>query len=543
MFHIHHVLPQQFADHPVIRLLGKRTDIDGVRNLVTLPSKQPLATKLGSSPHTGGHLGTYYDGFFERLEALRISPKFDLAQAGDERALDEIASEVDALMAAAKYAVANGHLLPNTPEGLTTEEGNGENRKWFADRRAYAAAHAEQIRHMQETIDQLHDAGWRDAALAFPLLSPTSGLSMAERIEIFGRLKNGSPISLQFTGLDPIADAPGLVPSLIDTRLRGLSPPAGSDWGKNEGFSQVDPRLMGGLPPFSPPGSNEQRLGQLPPTTATQSDPLVLPYDPITGITQYYDNPLAGGTPVVRDAINALGLTAGGAAAVLLAPPSILPWLLGIGGISAITRAANAQEGNSGEAMGAATPRGGVFSTGAPPYNTSNNGLNVDNAAGARAVFAPLTPTPLPGGASSLDPEAPADTFADRFGEWTTRPAGTMPAKDPAVAATSAAGSVAPEDVRRLTRVNETNAGNVFTTGSAPVPHLPSTVFDERFGSWTAPGAGGQQPQPSKPVGVFADEPSYLIPPPIFGVDGPVNPNSDGEEWFSRWIRPLLRSE
>jgi hypothetical protein len=91
--------------------------------------------------------------------------------------------------------------------------------------------------------------------------------------------------------------------------------------------------------------------------------------------------------------------------------------------------------------------------------------------------------------------------------------------------------------------VNETNAGNVFTTGSAPVPFLPSTAFDDRFGSWTIPAAGGQQPQPTKPIGVFADEPSYFIPPPIFGVYGAINPHSDSEEWFSRWIRPLLPPE
>ncbi|MBR1167304.1 AHH domain-containing protein [Bradyrhizobium liaoningense] len=537
MFQDHHVLPKKFADHPVIRLLGKRFNIDGVRNLVTLPSRQPLATELGSSPHTGGHLGTYHDGFFERLENLKVSPKFDLADAGDERALDEIASEVNALVAAAKYAVANGHLLPNTPEGLTTEEGNGKNREWFQNRGTYAADQAEQIRQMQETVDQLRDAGQRDAALAFPLLSPTSGLSMAERNEILRRSGKGT-ISLHFTGVDPIPDAPGLVPSLIDTRLRGLSPPDRPDLNENEGFTPSDPRFRSVLPAFPSLSPEEQRLGELPPTTAAPSDPLVLLSDPHSGMANpYYDNPLAGGTPVVR---NALPWMAGGAA-VGLAAPSLLPWLLGIGGILAVTRAANAQEG-SGATMGASTPRGGVFSTGAPAHTTSNNGLSVDNAASTRGVLA-STFRPQLSGASSLDPEAPAGTLADRFGEWVAAPAGTMPAKDPPAVPTSTAASVAPEDVRRLARVNETNAGNVFTTGTAPVPYLPSTEFDGRFGFWTAPTAGGQQPQPSKPIGVFADEPSYLIPPPIFGVDGSVNPRNDGEEWFSRWIRPLLPPE
>ncbi|RQH10417.1 AHH domain-containing protein [Bradyrhizobium sp. RP6] len=540
MFQDHHVLPQQFAGHPVIRLLGKRFNIDGIRNLVTLPSRQNLATELGSSPHTGGHLGTYHNGFSDYLDNLEVSPKYDLASAGDQRALDEMASDVNGFVAAAKYAVANGHLLPNTPKGLTTEEGNGENRKWFSNHGTYAADQAEQIRQMQETVDQLHDAGLRDAALAYPLLSPTSDLSMPERIEILRRFGKGNPISLQFTGVGPIPDLPGLVPSLIDTRLRGLSPPAPSDLNKNEGFTRSDPRFIGGLPPFSAPSPNEQTLGQLPPTTAAPIDPLVLQSDPITGITNpYYDNPLAGGTPVVR---NALPWLTGGVAAAVAAP--LVPgWLLALGTIFTGTRLANAQEGSSGTTMGAATPGGGVLSTGAPAHKTSNNGLSVDSAANTRGVLAPLTPSPPLGGASPFDPEAPAGTSADRFGEWATTRAGSMPAKDLPVAPASAAGSVAPEDVRRLARVNETNAGNVFTTGSAPVPYLPSTEFNARFGSWIVPAAGGQQPQPSNPIGVLADEPSYLIPPPIFGVDGPVNPHNDGEEWFSRWIRPLLRSE
>jgi hypothetical protein len=29
--------------------------------------------------------------------------------------------------------------------------------------------------------------------------------------------------------------------------------------------------------------------------------------------------------------------------------------------------------------------------------------------------------------------------------------------------------------------------------------------------------------QASRPIGAFADEPSYLVPPPIFGADAPVN--------------------
>jgi hypothetical protein len=139
-----------------------------------------------------------------------------------------------------------------------------------------------------------------------------------------------------------------------------------------------------------------------------------------------------------------------------------------------------------------------------------------------------------------------ASTFSDRFGNWTDVMNGTVPAQpssgDEAPAA-PAAEAAAPEEVRRLTRVNASNAGNVFTSGSAPIPYLPSTEFKGRFGNWTMPTGEGRSPQTSRPIGVFANEPSYIIPPPIFGSDDASNPRNDAEEWFSRWIRPLFRSE
>ncbi|XUJ35005.1 hypothetical protein ACQ5SK_03910 [Bradyrhizobium japonicum] len=76
---------------------------------------------------------------------------------------------MNALVAAAKYALANGHLFPNTPKGMTPKEANDENNKWFSNWRKYAEDNAEQIRQMQETVDQFHNAGQRYAALHFPL--------------------------------------------------------------------------------------------------------------------------------------------------------------------------------------------------------------------------------------------------------------------------------------------------------------------------------------------------------------------------------------
>lgn len=116
-----------------------------------------------------------------------------------------------------------------------------------------------------------------------------------------------------------------------------------------------------------------------------------------------------------------------------------------------------------------------------------------------------------------------------------------MPAQDVQLPTAPAAGTVVPEEVRRLTRVNAANAGSVFTSGSAPVPYLPSNEFNDRFGHWTTPTAYGQPPQTGRPIGTFADEPGYSVPPPIFGAYDPGNPSNSADEWFSQWIGPLLR--
>ncbi|WP_441260263.1 AHH domain-containing protein [Bradyrhizobium sp. 521_C7_N1_3] len=529
MFQDHHVLPQKFADHPVIRLLGARFNHDAIRNLVALPSRQPLATELSSSPHTGGHLRTYYKGFCDYLEKIRVSPRFDVASAGDARALNEIASDVNALVAAAKYAVVNGDLLPNTPEKMTTEEANGKNNGWFSNREKYAADNAEQIRQMEETIDQLYNAGQRDAALYWPLTSPTSDLSMAERIEILERSRKSSPISLQFTSIGPVPDLPGLVPPFVDTRLPGFIPPSPEGTNKPEGFTPSNPLLTYGLPGFPVPPSGWRRLMQVPPSVAMPPEPQVLQFHSETGqpLTRLSDGSQVLGpqAPPDQGSASLMG------AAVLGTGAMMIPGVQGLGAallagstVAALTRPAFPATISSD----AKVADGSVFSNGAAPYKPFDVNVPVqrlDNGWGD-----PLEPS--------------ASTFADRFGNWTDTPAGTMPAQNVQQAPTPpAAGAVAPEEVRRLTRVNATNASSVFTSGSAPVPYLPSTEFDDRFGSWSKPTGEGRAQQANMPIGAFADEPPYIIPPPIFGVDDPGHPRNDAEEWFARWIRPLLRPE
>lgn len=545
MFQEHHVLPEKFADHEVIRLLGERFNLDAVRNLVALPSKQPLAAEFGSSPHTGGHLSSYYEGFYDYLEKIRVSARFDVARAGDARALDEIASDVNAIVAAAKYAVANGHLLPNTPEDMTQGEANGVNSRWFSDSTKFASDNAEPIRQMQETVDQYSNAGQRDAAVYVPILLPTSTLSAAERIEALNRFRRGgSPISLQFTDSGPVPDLPGLVPPRVDTRLPGFIPPYLEGTNTPEGLTRSDPRFAGGPPPSQMPSPNEQRLGQLPPSTATPPDPLVLKFDPATGAPlPFHDNPLtrdasAGSSSLTQDILPWLagGIVLGAAA------PFAPGWLAAMLAIVAASRAASARDANSGAASGMVANDGGVFSTGAPAYDAFTNGMTAGNIGGGLG-YSPSSTHALPGiGSAQLDQDATrAGTFADRFGNWISAPNGIKPAdKAPELFQSApAAEAVSPEEVRRLTRVNGSNAESVFTSGSTPVPYLPPANFNARFGDWHTSISENPQ-QAGKPIGVSADQQGYNIPPPIFGADDPGKPRNDADEWLARWMGPLL---
>lgn len=547
MFHNHHILLQHFAGHPVVRLLRERFEVDAIRNRMNLPSKQWVATDLSASPHTGGHLGTYHRGFGDYLEKVEKSPRYAAALAGDTRALDEVASDVNALVAAAKYALANGHLFANTAMGMTQEDANAANNQWFENWRKYAADNQTQIQQMQETVDQYLAAGRADAALDFPLLSPTSGLSMAERIEILKCSPKGSPISLQFTNVGPVPDLPGLVPPFVDTRLPGFIPPPLEGMNEPEGFTPSNPLLTYGLQGFPVPPSDWQQLMRVPPSVALPSEPQVLQFHSEIGqpLTYLSDQSQVFGPQAPPDRGSALLMGAG----VLGTGLMMLPVTQGLGAalLTGLTAASLTRPAFSASTSGdKKVADGSVFSNGAAPYNPF-------------AVSPPVQPfgdgwsnsLESPGSPQResrvLGPETEgARTFTDRFGNWTDTPRGILPA-EPAnadkVPDTPTRRSVAPEDVRRLARVNESNAGSVFSSGSAPVPYLPSTEFNERFGNWTVPTTGGQPPQPSKPVGTFADEPSYLIPPPIFGVDGPGNLHNDAEEWFSRRIRPLLRPE
>lgn len=452
-------------------------------------------------------------------------------------------------MDAMRIGFAKGELYTNVPIGGTLEEIQHGIKKVVTNNEGYISDNPDSHRDLRDREQRGLETGHDHLPLWSAILGHARREELLDKavkqdpqhITARNRHLGGTQYS-KFTPVDDVfhvppstpanpADAP-LPPPFFPPFLQWLNEP--------EGFTRNDPRFTGALPAFPAAGRNEQQFGRLPPTTAAPSDPLVLRSDPVTGMPlPFYENPLVGGSSLAENALPWLA----GVAAVGVAAPFVPAWLLAIGGILALSRAANAQESSPGATMDAAAPRR-LFSIGAPAHNTMGGVSNVDGGASSSDSPGSSTVRPQLGGVSSLNREAHASTFADRFGNWVSTPDGTMPTTDlPEVAATPAAGSVAPEEARRLARVNELNAGNVFTSGNAPVPYLPSTEFNERFGNWTVPTADGRSPQTSKPIGIFADEPSYLIPPPIFGVDGPGSPRNDAEEWFSRWIRPLVRPE
>ena len=543
IFFDHHIIPESCSGHTAFRGIDQQTfDINSPANRIYLPANRELAAELNVSPHPGGHVGPYRQSVCEKLEQIT---KIE----SPEKRLAEIKTLIDAM----RVGFLNGHLYTNVPIGKTREEIVQWIKKIVTDPEAYRDQYPDQLRTIRDVERRGAEAGQDHLIKWLPYLDRPEREKLIDEeiarnpdvnLTAGNRDLRGTKWS-KFAPVDGDFQVPPTTP--VNPREIPLPPPFFPPFlgwlSEPEGLRPSDPRFTRTLPAFPAPNPGEQQLGQLPPTTAAPANPLVLQSDPHSGVTyRYYDNPLAGGTSPERTVLPWLA----GGAAVGLAAPFVSPWLLAIGGALALTRAATAGESSSGPARGAAAPSGGVFSTGASPLDTIGSGLNVvDNTAGNSGSSASSSFGRQLGAASSIDTATRASTFADRFGNW-GRTDGSVPNEtaDPyKVPDAPTRGSVAPENVRRLTQANESNAGSVFTSGSAPVPFLPSAEFNERFGNWTLPTVNSGQPQSSTPIGAFADEPSYLIPPQIFGVDDPSKLSNDAEEWFSRWIRPMFPPE
>lgn len=105
----------------------------------------------------------------------------------------------------------------------------------------------------------------------------------------------------------------------------------------------------------------------------------------------------------------------------------------------------------------------------------------------------------------------------------------------------------APDSFRRLISRESDGRREASDPQTSPLPFVPSAVngLDGRFGRWTNAANGSAEPQrPSRPVGILSGEPNpiYSVQPPIWGSFGPQSGRADdGEDWFSRWIRPLMQ--
>lgn len=545
----HHIIPGVLQKHEAFRDIDPQLfDIDAPGNRIYLPADAELAADMKLSRHPGGHVDPYFEAVDKALEKIK--------ETGDAGARAE---EIKILIDAMRVGFANGDLHTNIPMGKTLEDVKNGIEKVFTDHKRYLAERPDQL---QEIRDLEH----RAAALGLDHLVKWSAIvGNAERERLLSEaIARDRGVNITAGNRDLVgtpwsksaAAGPNLdnfpTPGFTSLGPREVPTVPGStipsvDWlNKREEYLRSDPRLIQGLPAFPAIDPTTNGLGPLPPSVATRQDPLVLQFNPETGSPLTFSDgaPVMGPAPsnngTAFDKAALFGTAAAGAA--FLAPQllPLLPLLLG----PAVLPAAKAGAANSvsgGIGNGAATSGGGVFSTGAPPYNAFNNGQ--PSADGYSSGISGSQQT----GAKPLDQEPfSAVPFTDRFGNWTETPVGTVPAQASAVLAPPSAGTslaVAPEDVRRLTRVNASNSANAFTSGAPPVPYLPSSEFDRRFGNWSASPRGGPSQQASRPVGLFADEPSYLIPPPIWGLEDQSKPRNDAGDWFSRWIEPLLRQD
>ncbi|QPF93758.1 AHH domain-containing protein [Bradyrhizobium commune] len=512
----HHIIPKRFAGHDAL----KGIDINAPENLIYLPESKELAARMGVSPHSGGHLSSYYD------------VKTILDQIARIRNPSRRQTEIRNLQDAMRLGLANGDLYANDPG--TGADPESINPKLITRYNDYHAVHPDQVRKLahlrQRGIDTGNPNLEKFSAILGDddrekLLSEAIAKNPGVNITTGNKDLGGTHWQSKFTVADDIFNVPPSTPAKPSDApsLPPFSSPSLGGLNEPEGLDRNDPRLANGLPGFPVPNPNEQRLGQLPPSTAMPSAPQVLQFHSETGnLLRLSDgSPLMGPDPynMPHDAASGPAVLAGLAIfGTAMFAPELLPLLpawapiagaLGLTGLAA-NSAAHAEPTSSREP--------GAFRVAPLAAQQSANNVRSQN------------PTP-------------SSTFADRFGNWTDATNGTLPAQPASggeAPAVPAAQAVPPEQVRQLTRVNASNAGSVFTSGSAPVPYLPSPEFNDRFGNWSTTSGDGQSPPTSRPVGAFADEPGYVIPPPIWGIEQSANPRKDAEEWFSRWIRPLL---
>jgi hypothetical protein len=156
------------------------------------------------------------------------------------------------------------------------------------------------------------------------------------------------------------------------------------------------------------------------------------------------------------------------------------------------------------------------------PSGASSSDTNLPSAFEIGAPAVPFVPSDRPASSGRQD------SFDDRFGGWPAAP----PASAPSVP---------------LQSVPQSQPGNSTRGDARNIRVLSSRILPHGGGS-----ANGTLPanpdQPSarrvRPAGLFTGQPvpDYPVPPQLFSLpDRSAASGDDMDDWFARWIKPLLQ--
>ncbi|MFA0925096.1 AHH domain-containing protein, partial [Xanthomonas fragariae] len=148
----HHVIEKSFFDSDILlKELAENGLIDqhASSNRLYLPVDGNLAEELEISPHRGRTRSSYTQGIRDVLIEIQLSSDGIFALNGDEVALKRISVQVAELQDTLKVALINGDVYATTPDRLTKEEANAQNRKTFSDIEQYRVTHAEQLKALR----------------------------------------------------------------------------------------------------------------------------------------------------------------------------------------------------------------------------------------------------------------------------------------------------------------------------------------------------------------------------------------------------------
>ncbi|MFD1838939.1 AHH domain-containing protein [Paracidovorax cattleyae] len=148
----HHVIEQSFfRNHPLIRKLVEHGLIDehASANRLYLPMDGKLAEELETSPHRGRTRSSYTKGIQQELNRIMDSADGVAALDDDAVALKRVSAKIAEMQDTLKVALVNGDVYATTPDRLTNDEANAQNRRMFSDLDRYRAEHPQQLKTLR----------------------------------------------------------------------------------------------------------------------------------------------------------------------------------------------------------------------------------------------------------------------------------------------------------------------------------------------------------------------------------------------------------